>query len=153
MDLRKELGKFTVEKAKHEQELSDRFSRHDAERNARWHAQSKAYAAGYRPPERRFLVLLNPYGPISSAEKLREFLDLPEVPEVFESRLIDNWEYGPSRLQPGDSLQLCTVNISQICWLYENTQGTRRNVSIYETDRSAWDILGTEKPERDPSSE
>ena len=94
MDLRKELGKSRVEQGRREQSPSDDISQHDAKRNARWNATRRALASGRKPPEKRFLVILNPKGPISDAEQLQKLLELPETPESIESLLVSNWEYG-----------------------------------------------------------
>ncbi|KAM0276815.1 hypothetical protein ACHAQH_006350 [Verticillium albo-atrum] len=110
-------------------------------------AATKAEAAGYIPQERRFPVLIDPDGFLSSPEQLRNLLDLPEIPVPLDTswtKSIDSHnDVSWADEEQGDPALICHLNYEELAKLKAKTaltgmdqyklvwfQGDRRCVTI-----------------------
>ncbi|KND94129.1 hypothetical protein TOPH_01114 [Tolypocladium ophioglossoides CBS 100239] len=116
-DLRRQLGRSQVEAQR-----QDNQAEADAS-TPQMGGSAEAHRKGFRPPERRYPVLIKPDGPVSSREQLQELVGGPDLPEISTTMMYE--PAGPHR--PGEPMegtipeevQICDVDSEQLAKLEE----------------------------------
>lgn len=91
-----------------------------------WKAAREAFNAGWQPPERRYPVVLDPNGPISTAEQLKELLELDETPPVLTVPVAGGvYEIKAEDDPTAKKAQVCDVGEDEWVKLYRRTEFNR----------------------------
>lgn len=111
-DVRREVLRSSVPRAP---------SRDDDFWPKRFAAAARAKAAGtYPPPPRRNPIILDPNSFIPSAEKLKEFLQLDQTPEVIVASLAERGrDIIPEDDPTAEKFQICDIDDRQMSQLEE----------------------------------
>ncbi|KAI0475078.1 hypothetical protein GGR56DRAFT_496327 [Xylariaceae sp. FL0804] len=132
-DLRKQLGKSQVEA---QSTSTAPWPPHV------WRAAFMTYQSGWKRPESRYPVVVEPGAPISTPEELKKLAGMPSTPELVATHTEPFLEGDPSHIPI--TVNICDVDYDQICLLQDRTTWSERVVLFNGAARAALEVYSLE---------
>lgn len=122
-DLPKSLAKAEVEADTERQRIEDkkrRYAEYDRAKTLEnwknWNTALEAYASGWRPPKRRYYIVISPETPISTPEKLQEMAKMNSAPKLVDTTYTGFRGGDPDAAQMGQDGTPQKVRVGEVSW-------------------------------------
>lgn len=122
-DLPEGLAKANVEAEMERQRIEEKKQRYAEyhrlkalENWKNWGAALEAQASGWRPPKRRYYVVISPESPVSTPEKLQEIAKMTSAPKVIDTTYTGFHGGDPNAAQMQQDGKPQKVQVGEVTW-------------------------------------